>query len=330
MTGSLYEADRLVTTMTEERPDGRLSPDEAFAALGDEVRVRILRALGDAAEPLAFSELYDRLPVDDTARFNYHLGELRGHFVRKTADGYALDHPGRRVVEAIRSGAVTDDPELERTPVDDRCPTCERPLEIQWRDGSVEVFCSACESRWDRSWGRVGGPEETESGYLGRLPFPPAGLRGRTPSEVLRAAHAWTNLELLAVGSGICPRCAASVDSELEACSDHERDGVCSNCRSRFAVLLKASCPNCPYKIGCAAGLGLLSSPELLAFVLDHGMDLFSPGSVLRLDRFLNEYDETVRSTDPLRVTLTFSADGDELALTVDGNGDVVEDSTER
>jgi hypothetical protein len=314
--------------MAEGDPDDRLSPDEAFAALGDEVRVGILRVLADAAEPLAFSELYDRLPVDDSARFNYHLGELRGHFVRKTADGYALDHPGRRVVEAIRSGAVTEDPEFERTSVDDRCPSCERRLEIQWRDGSVEVFCPGCESRWDRSWGRVGGPEETEPGYLGRLPFPPAGLRGRAPREVLRAAHAWTNLELLAVGSGVCPRCAAAVETESDACPDHESDGVCSNCRSRFAVLLKASCPNCRYGLGCGAGLGLLSTPELLSFMLDHGLDPFSPRSVPRLDRFLNEYDEAVHSTDPLRATLTFAADGDELALTIDGNGDIVGEPT--
>lgn len=213
--------------MSDKDTGGRLSPDDAFAALSNEQRVRILRELGDAGSPLAFSELYDRLPVDDTARFNYHLGELRGHFVRKTADGYALDHPGQRVVEAIRSGAVTDDPEIERTTVDDRCPTCESPLEVQWLDGSVEVFCSVCESRWDRSHGRVGGPGEVESGYLGRLPFPPAGLRDRTPTEVLRAAHTWTNLELLAVGSGICPRCAAAVETELDACPDHDGDGVC-------------------------------------------------------------------------------------------------------
>ena len=314
--------------MTDEDTGGRLSPDEAFAALGNEHRVRILRALGDAERPLAFSELYDRLPVEDTAGFNYHLGELRGHFVRKTADGYALDRPGRRVVEAIRSGAVTESPEVERTPVGDRCPTCESPLEIQWVDGSVEVFCSTCEGRWDRSWGRVGGPEEADSGYLGRLPFPPAGLRDRSPSEVLRAAHAWTNLELLAVGSGICPRCAAAVETELDACSDHAGDGVCSNCRSRFAVLLTASCPNCPFKLGGAAALGLLSAPELLSFMLDHGLDPFSAGSVLRLDRFLNGYDEEVLSREPLRVVLTFSADGDTISLRVDETGEIVDGHT--
>jgi hypothetical protein len=314
--------------MTANDADGRLSPDEAFAALGDEVRVGILRALGDAAEPLAFSELYDRLPVEDTSRFNYHLGELRGHFVRKDEAGYALDHPGRRVVEAIRSGAVTDDPDFERTSIDDRCPACDGRLEIRWRDGSIEVFCPGCENRWERSSGRVDAAEEPESGYLGRLPFPPAGLRNREAEEAFRAAHAWTVVELLAVGTGICPRCAATVETELDACPDHEDDGTCSNCRSSFAVVFRASCTNCPYHVGSAAALGLLSSPALLGFMLDHDIDPLAPRSVRLFDRFFSEYDEAIGSMDPLRVTLTFSLDGDELALRVDENGEIVDVSS--
>jgi hypothetical protein len=314
--------------MTETDPDGRLSPDEAFAALGDEVRVRILRVLGDAGEPLAFTELYDRLPIEDTSRFNYHLGELRGHFVRKDEGGYALDHPGRRVVEAIRSGAVTDDPDLERTSIDDRCPACDGRLEIRWRDGSIEVFCSSCESRWERSSSHADAAEESESGYLGRLPFPPAGIRNREAEEAFRAAHAWTVVEILAVGTGLCPRCAATVETELDACADHEDDGICSNCRSSFAVVFQASCTNCPYHVGSAAGFGLLSSPALLGFMLEHDIDPLSPRSVGRLDRFFSDYDESISSTDPLRVVLTFSLDGDELTLRLDENGDIVDASS--
>lgn len=320
--------NRLIDTMDGDETSDRLSPDDAFALLGNEIRVQILQTLGDAEEPLSFSTLYDRLPIDDSARFNYHLGELRGHFVRKTDAGYALDHPGRRVVEAILSGTVTDDPELDRTSVDDRCPTCERRLSIQWRDGSVELFCSGCESRWTKSGGRVGEAAVTEPGYLGRLPLPPAGLANRTADEVLRVAYAWTNLELLAVGSGICPRCAATVETELSVCPDHDEDGDCSNCNSRFAALLIGSCTNCIYEVGCGAAMALLSSPTLLTFMFEHGLDPFSPRSVHRLDRFLNEYDEAVRSVDPPRVELTFSADGDDLVLRVDENGDLLTEPT--
>ena len=64
-----------------------LQPDEAFVTLGNETRIEILRALQDAGGPLAFSELRDRVGVDDPGQFNYHLGKLAGHFVRKDEGG---------------------------------------------------------------------------------------------------------------------------------------------------------------------------------------------------------------------------------------------------
>jgi len=168
------------------------------------------------------------------------------------------------------------------------------------------------------------GPEETEPGYLGRLLFPPAGLRDRDPGEVLRATHVWTDLELVAAGSGLCPRCSATVETDLTARVD---EGAChSTSDSGTAVLLSASCTNCPYDVGTTAAWGILSHPRLLSFLLDHGLNPFSTGSAERVDRLLSEYDEEVLSTAPLRAALTFSVDGDELRLCVDGNGDVVEE----
>jgi hypothetical protein len=311
--------------MTQREKATRLSPDEAFATLGNEIRVGILRALGDADEPLAFSELYDRLDVSDSAQFNYHLDKLLGHFVRKLDTGYALARPGRRVVEAILSGAVTDDPALGRTAVEDRCVTCERALEVQWEGGSIEILCPGCERRWEQSWGRVGGPQEAPEGYLGRLPFPPAGLNNRSPSEILRAAFLWTNLELLAVANELCPRCAATVEPELHVCADHDdADGPCPACGTRYAARLSASCTNCIYSVGCAAAWGTLPSPELLTFLFEHGLNPVAPVSAHRLDWVLNEYDETVHSRDPFRATFEFVVDGDSLRLDVDEDLNVV------
>jgi len=49
-------------------PDGTstLPPDDAFAVLGNETRMEILRALGDADGPLPFSELHDRVGTRDS------------------------------------------------------------------------------------------------------------------------------------------------------------------------------------------------------------------------------------------------------------------------
>jgi hypothetical protein len=312
--------------MSQNQETTCLAPDDAFSALGNEVRVQILRELGAADGPLSFSELYDRIDLSDSAQFNYHLDKLLDHFVRKIDQGYALGPPGRRVVEAILSGAVTHDPELERTAVEDHCQTCGRQLEIQWQDGSIEMFCTDCDGRWEQSWGRVGGPEEAPDGYLGRLPFPPAGMEGRPPVEILQAAYVWTNLELLAVANGLCPRCAATVETELSVCPDHHADrSPCPVCRTNFAVRLTGACTNCIYATGCAAAWGTLPAPELLTFLFDHGINPLAPVSAHRMDLVLNEYDETIESTDPFRATFEFTVDDDSLRLTVDRNLDVLE-----
>lgn len=303
--------------MTDEETD-RLSPDDAFSALGNEIRVQILRELGDAGEPLAFSDLYERIDLSDSAQFNYHLGKLVGHFVVKTDSGYALGRPGRRIVEAILSGAVTDDPQLDRTPVEDRCDDCGQQLEIQWRDGSVELFCADCDGRWEQSWGRVGGPQEAADGYLGRLPFPPAGLQDRQPTVVLQAAFVWSNLELLAVANELCPRCAARIELETHVCEDHRRtENPCSVCETNFAVRLVATCTNCIYSAGSGAAFGILDEPALLTFLFDHDLNPLAPESVHKLDEVLNEYDEEIHSVDPLRAELRFTIEDETLPITV-------------
>ncbi|WP_267161481.1 winged helix-turn-helix domain-containing protein [Halovenus salina] len=306
----------------------RLSPDDAFSALGSEMRVRILRELGTADGPLAFSELYERLDLSDSARFNYHLDKLLGHFVHKIDDEYALASPGERVVEAILSGAVTDDPRLERTPTDQHCTDCGRRLEIEWQNGNVEVYCPECESRWNQSWGRVGGPVAADSGYLGRLPLPPAGLKGRSPTAVFRAARMWSNLELIAVSAGLCPRCSATVERELLVCDDHEADdGVCPACESSFAVRLVARCTNCIYTTGTGAAWGLLATPELTGFLFEQGLNPLAPENPDRLDSVLSGYDEEIVSKEPFRAEFTFSADDESLTLCVNRSLEVL-DST--
>ncbi len=73
---------------------------DALETLASEHRIAILRALATADEPLAFSELRERVGIRDTGRFNYHLSKLRERFVRETDGGYELGHAGERVVLA--------------------------------------------------------------------------------------------------------------------------------------------------------------------------------------------------------------------------------------
>lgn len=308
-------------------PTGRdgadgLSPDTAFALLGDETRLQILQALGEADEPLAFSELFDRVEYETTANFSYHLERVLGHFVRQTETGYTLARAGERVVEAVLSGAVTETPVLERTPIAEPCFRCGGTLEVSYRGEAVGLYCADC-------GGTRGGASETapwstgtEPDILGHVYLPPAGLRDRSPTELLEAAEIWTVAAAHARSRGVCPQCSAPVDQDVQVCEDHEASkGRCVNCDQHFAISIVERCRNCIFEMTSIFTIQLLTCPELMSFMIDHDVDPIAPEGfhVANLER------ETVVSTDPFEARFTFAVDGDAITLTVDDELSVVD-----
>ena len=312
--------------MSSDGDSERLSPDDAFATLGNETRLGILQALGRAGEDLSFSVLRDRVGVEDSGQFNYHLEQLVGHFVRKTEDGYQLRRAGRRVIEAVLSGAVTDAPDLDRTRVEETCELCGAPIEVARDGGSIAMYCTECTGRYSHAYGEDPTGRRADEGYLGRLPLPPAGLRDRTPTEALRAAWTWGNLEILAMSAGICPRCSATVDRTLRVCGDHDASGgLCPECHGQQGVRLTVSCTNCIFQSGGIFSINLVSDTHVLDLLTDHGLNPVVPDSIRRVNETHGDYDEELLSRDPFRGRFTFDVDGDTLALTVDDDLEVVE-----
>jgi DNA-binding transcriptional ArsR family regulator len=95
---------------------------DALDVLGDETRVRIIRALAEADEPLTFSELRRAVGVADAGRFNYHLSQVCDHFARECDDGYELDRAGARLITAADVDLAAD--ATESLDVEDGCPVC--------------------------------------------------------------------------------------------------------------------------------------------------------------------------------------------------------------
>lgn len=90
---------------SEPDGSGAVAPDAAvFELLGNDIRLGIVRELAAAGAPVAFSRLRERVGVDDSGKFNYHLGRLEGRFVVKQEEGYGLTECGRAVVELIDVG----------------------------------------------------------------------------------------------------------------------------------------------------------------------------------------------------------------------------------
>lgn len=305
---------------SNERAAG-VAPSDAFSILGDETRLQILQVLGAAAGPLAFSKIEDRLPGGRVSNFNYHLGKLEGHFVRKTGDGYELRQAGRRVLEAVLSGAVTEAPELDRTRIDWPCFLCGEPVEVGYREERVGMYCPSCRGTRGDDSATASSRDAPAEDVLGFLSLPPAGVRDRSPAEVLRAASILTTTEAMAVARGVCPRCSATVSHTVEVCDSHEPGGGhCPDCDQRFGITIDQECSNCVYAITSPFATHLLADPHLIAFMVDHEIDLLDANGF-----HLAALAEELVSTDPFEARFTFTADGESLTLTVDDDLDVVD-----
>lgn len=305
-----------------------LPPNEAYAVLGNETRMQILQTLGEADGPLTFSALRERVGMGDSGQFNYHLGKLTGHFLQETDDGYELRRAGARVIESILSGAVTQTSALEPTVIDEPCHLCGGPLEVSFQQERLEMYCTECAGLFGETNRTGEWLSESSHGYLGYLPLPPAGMRGRTPNEVYRAAWVWGNLEILSLASGVCPRCSATVDYSIDVCEEHDTsDGLCDRCDRRKALNLHFTCANCIFEGGGAFVVGLVAKTELLAFLIESELNPINPDSPSEVDRVHTDFDEEVLSLDPFKARFTFEFDGSSISLIVDGDLTVVDTS---
>ena len=84
-------------------------------------------------------------------------------------------------------------------------------------DERVELYCTECAGNYGSG---ATAAADDEYGYLGYRLLPPAGLQGRDAVETLRTALTWGHLELMAAAGGVCPRCSATLDREVETCPD--------------------------------------------------------------------------------------------------------------
>lgn len=294
-----------------------ITADSAFSLLGNETRFRILQLLGEADEPVPFSALRDLVGVADSGQFNYHLHKLDGRFVEKTDDGYQLLPTGRRVVEGILSGVLTEDPAIERIEIDRPCQYCSAPIDVRVAPGNISMFCNRCPGTYGSSHAS-GRDQKAERGYLGRLTLPPAGFQHRTAEEIYRAAQVWGHLEVLSIANAVCPRCSATLEREVEACRHHGlEDELCESCGNRYPIAVSVDCTNCIFDGRGGVGLLLFSHPAVQAFKVGHGENLVAPTSS---SNPLSTHEEEVVSTEPFAARVTYRFDGDAITLTIDAD----------
>ncbi|MCO8245008.1 helix-turn-helix domain-containing protein [Haladaptatus sp. AB643] len=321
------ESELVLESESEE-----VDPTDAFSVLGNEVRMAALRALLDAEtdgeDTLAFSDLFDASPADNTAGFSYHLRQLAEHFVRKTDGGYTLTYAGREIARAIRAGTYTDSVDFDPIRIGDPCPFCgKEELEAHGEDNYVVVECRACER-----------PTLT-------LPFPPGGHRGfaetsqdrgeiaeqrsavsRTssgetasyrahdPDGLLTAFDRHHRHRLSLMADGVCPECSAPANAHVEY-HDAENDET-ENRRPQ----VQFDCERCGCRLRSPVTLAVLEHPAVISFYHRHGIDI-RERPVWNVGE---EWREAVVSEDPWCVRVSTAVDGDVLSLFVASNLEVV------
>ena len=232
-----------------DETDDRLSPEAAFSLLGHETRLEILWAIWTAPDGTAtFSEILDRVGVEDNGRLNYHRGKLTDHFVRRVGDeGYALRQAGLHVIQAIHAGTFTDHAERDQRALDGRCGDCGGGLAFRYVDDMANVFCADCGKLWDEH------------------AFPPAGLDGRTTERLALAHDRWKRARLRLAAAGVCPACGGRMTAALVDGSPDYFD---------HPVHVRYECRNCTFHPRETLGERVVHHPATVALFYDHGSDV--------------------------------------------------------
>lgn len=290
--------NRLEAMELAQESDHCLRPAEAFALVGDETRVAILEALWHVDDqPAEFTTLYELTEVDNSSRFNYHLDQLTGHFVRRRDGGYELRTAGESVVQAVVEGSFNAHPDLDPFETGDECTQCGEPLVATYADEKLAIGCPGC--------GRT----------HGRYSFPPGGLINRSEGAILSAFDRRVRHLHCLARDGVCPECSGRMRTRIV------RGGDCcldTDLRAEYA------CEQCRHTLCSPLGLVLLDESAVVAFYRDHGVDLGAT-PYWRLDWCVSDDHTTVRATDPWEVAVSIAHDGDTLGVTPDGDLAVTE-----
>ncbi|WP_254861958.1 winged helix-turn-helix domain-containing protein [Halovivax gelatinilyticus] len=316
------------TELSPEFELERLSPDEAFAILGNDTRLDILRSLWEAgahheyddieatATTISFSELQQAVGIRDNGQFNYHLSQLIPSFVRHTDEGYRLSGAGKEVFRTLiaisgeQNSSVPDD-------LESPCPVCGGTLTAVYEDQWLRVMCTDCDGNFG---------DATPDGTVFNTPFPAAGLTDRTPDEAFLTGNYRCMLDMTYLMRKICRECASPLTSSVSICEDHDatRDRSCTICVTDFPVWGDLRCDTCRYAKRLPVELCAMGLTPVITFLHEQDIDVLS-SSFRELGEVIAVQFQTAVTSDPLRVTVTINNEPDELTVTFDDKLSVVE-----
>ncbi len=287
-----------MSSMTDQSGESNVPPAEALSVIANETRLDILEALWQAEDrPVRFSELFNRVDLDDSAQFNYHLKQLTDQFVRKSDEGYDLRFAGGQVIRAIRAGTFTRQPDVDPFEVQGSCTRCGGPLVASYGDEQLAIDCDDC--------GKA----------HGQYPFPPGGLVDRTPEEIARAFDERVRHLHCLAADGVCPVCSGRMETQIV------REEPC--CLD-VAVRTEHVCQQCRHELCSPVGLVLLDEATVTAFYDDHDIAL-TDRPYWTLPWCVDDEYTTIESEDPWEISVRIPLGSEELHVVLDEELNVTE-----
>lgn len=315
------------TSRQREVEAGGITPDEAFAILGDKTRLDIIRALWhfgahhsyddvfETDSSVSFSELRRAVDIRDNGQFNYHLSRLMPHFVRQTDEGYRLSGAGKILARTVISIAGEGEFEV-RDGISTTCPMCDAPVIATYEDQWLRFTCTACEGAFG---------ETAPEGTFYASEFPAGGLADRTADEAYEVGFHRCMLDLLYLMRGICRECAGPITTELTVCDDHDVAGsFCEVCGLLEEAWIEHRCETCRFAKCLPIEFCVLGLTPVISYFERRDIDVLAP-SVVEVESAIEEHVRLHVTTEPRRVTVTLGDEMDGLKITFDGEANLIE-----
>ncbi|MFB6086165.1 MAG: winged helix-turn-helix domain-containing protein [Halodesulfurarchaeum sp.] len=276
-------------TEDEELAVDHRKPGAVFELVSNDLRVDIVRALGEAREPLSFSSLREIVGERDSGKFNYHLRKLVGHFVTQGEQGYRLSIAGEQMYGTMLSGAYTAHATVEPFEFDGPCPLCGNDVLVaEYAAETPELHCPNCED------------------WFNEFPFPPGSLGEFDRQELPAAFDRWMRTTLQTFLHGFCANCGGRV----EACLEQTAAGDPLPIRATY------ECGRCGEELQASPSLPVFFHSTAVSFFDRHGVDVFRDPTW----QFYGPEDEVsveIVDEEPVRVEVVVTMGAETLRATV-------------
>ena len=269
--------------------------EDAFALLGHEIRLDILRAFFDRYEPidpasgpelrdrrtLSYAELMDATGIEDSGKFNYHLEKLRGAYVEAVNGEYVPTAGAIALYEAMVANRPMKSVPVNVT-VEATCPNCDADLRGEYEQEFLTVECPACDIFWGATYR-----------------FPKNGVTVRQGLNVYEALYDRLMYHVGLARTGQCPSCAGVTSVTLP------RDRL----DGEATPTVEMTCGTCSWFVTVDVLSALQFEPRVTSALVEIGVPL-DASAMRATERVLPEVTGRVGSREPFSATVTVPHEG--------------------